>query len=301
MPGAIAKNAQEGTRSEYLAQYALSAFGTAIPVPHPEDSGIDMYCTLGRRIGRRFLVENPYFVQIKSHPEPICYEGFDEVKWLLSHKYPFLICIVNKGKARIELYQTLAISTLIAKKNFKKIILHPTTKEGEDYFSHIIEEDSVDIFLGNPIARFTLTNFSDNQFKKKISDSIKSWIELDQENINLKETGYTLYRIPESWKTNEKVEALKFNGNFKDSFETPEIKHKFYDLFFKMLSQLVNQAASEKNLEKYESLTDFIRSIIENNSTDDSFGVNILSFCLNKGNEHLGISERLKLFQTPKK
>ena len=66
MPGAIAKNAQEGTRSEYLAQYVLSAFGTAIPVPHPEDSGIDLYCTLGHRVGRRFLVEHQYLVQVKA-------------------------------------------------------------------------------------------------------------------------------------------------------------------------------------------------------------------------------------------
>lgn len=68
---------------------------------------------------------------------------------------------------------------------------------------------------------------------KKLSETIKSWIELDQENINLRETGYTLYRIPESWKSNQKVEALKFIGNFKDCFETDKVKQKFDDLFLK--------------------------------------------------------------------
>lgn len=166
MPGSIAKNAQEGTRSEYLAQYALSSFGTAIPVPHPEDSGIDLYCTLGKRIGRRFLVENPYLVQVKSTLKPIVYEGSDEVEWILSHNYPFIICVVNKNKARLELFQTVALATLVAKKNISKITLHPCEKKGVEYFPSEVEGQSIDIYLGSPIVRFSIINFSDGAFKK---------------------------------------------------------------------------------------------------------------------------------------
>ena len=53
MPGAIAANLHEGSRSEYLAQYIFASFGTAVSVPHQEDSGIDLYCTLTERIGSR--------------------------------------------------------------------------------------------------------------------------------------------------------------------------------------------------------------------------------------------------------
>ena len=49
MTGSIAANPHEGSRSEYLAQFVFSSFGTAIPVPHQEDSGIDIYCTLLER------------------------------------------------------------------------------------------------------------------------------------------------------------------------------------------------------------------------------------------------------------
>jgi hypothetical protein len=49
--GSLAANPHEGSRSEYLAQYVFSSFGTAIPVPHQEDTGLDMYCTLLERIG----------------------------------------------------------------------------------------------------------------------------------------------------------------------------------------------------------------------------------------------------------
>ena len=40
MVGAIAANLHEGSRSEYLAQYVFASFGTAVPVPHQEDTGI---------------------------------------------------------------------------------------------------------------------------------------------------------------------------------------------------------------------------------------------------------------------
>ncbi len=51
-PGSLTFNFHEGSRSEYLAQYVFSSFGTAIPVPHQEDTGLDIYCTLLEREGR---------------------------------------------------------------------------------------------------------------------------------------------------------------------------------------------------------------------------------------------------------
>ena len=68
--GSIAANFHEGSRSEYLAQFAFSAFGTAIPVPHQEDSGLDMYCTLLEQEGRRAWPRAYYSVQVKSTMAP---------------------------------------------------------------------------------------------------------------------------------------------------------------------------------------------------------------------------------------
>lgn len=295
MPASIAKNYQEGARSEYLAQYALSSFGTAIPVPNPEDSGIDLYCTLGHRIGRRFLVENQYLVQVKSNNDPVQYNGKDEVKWLLSHKYPFFICVVTKKSAKIQVYQTMAVTTISAKETVESITLHPENSKHEEYFPQVLGEKNVDIFLGNPIVKFSVSQFSENEFQACISRTMKSWIELDQENLDLKSTGYTVYRIPETWRANTPVNALKFSGNFKDSFENPDAKHKFNDLFPKMLSQLVNQAAGEKDVEKYNSLIQFINSYLKDAQLTDNFGLRMLQFCVNKGNESLGIPNRLHL------
>jgi hypothetical protein len=70
MPGSVAANLHEGSRSEYLAQFVFSSFGTAIPVPHQEDSGLDIYCTLLERDGQRAWPRAYYSVQVKSTMAP---------------------------------------------------------------------------------------------------------------------------------------------------------------------------------------------------------------------------------------
>jgi len=47
-PGAVAANLYQGIRSEYLAQYVFSLFGTVTRVPNEEDHGVDLFCTLTR-------------------------------------------------------------------------------------------------------------------------------------------------------------------------------------------------------------------------------------------------------------
>lgn len=301
MAGGIAKNAQEGTRSEYLAQYALSAFGTSIPVPHPEDSGIDLYCTLGRRVGRRFLVENQYLVQVKSTKDPVTYKGEDEVKWLLSHNYPFFVCVVNKASLQIDLYQTLALSIFRTKGKIENISLVFEASPTKEYFPQLIDNKYVTLYLGEPIASFSAASLADEKTKSIVAEAIKSWVELDQENIGLKETGFTLYRVPASWKSNQSILPLAFVGNFKDSLASKEIQGKFDDLFLKQLSQLVHQLASTKNMTNYTRLMDFIRFYTTTIPIRSCFGARILQFAINAGNEYLGLPDRISLAEIPDK
>ncbi len=69
-PGAVAANLYQGSRSEYLAQYVFSMCGTATLVPHQEDIGLDLFCTLTRTSEGRAEPYAYYSVQVKSTPIP---------------------------------------------------------------------------------------------------------------------------------------------------------------------------------------------------------------------------------------
>jgi hypothetical protein len=86
--GSLASNPHEGSRSEYLAQYVFSSFGTAIPVPHQEDTGLDIYCTLLERIGQRSWPRAYYSVQVKSTMDPWIFDGPESVRWIIEHPLP---------------------------------------------------------------------------------------------------------------------------------------------------------------------------------------------------------------------
>jgi hypothetical protein len=106
MTGSIALNLHEGSRSEYLAQYVFSSFGTAIPVPHQEDSGLDIYCTLVTPQGKRAWPRAYYSVQVKSTMTPWVFDSPESVRWLIEHPLPIFLCIVRKTEARILVYHT---------------------------------------------------------------------------------------------------------------------------------------------------------------------------------------------------
>ena len=102
--GAIPANLHEGSRSEYLAQYVFASFGTVVPVPHHEDSGIDLYCTLTERLGQRAWPKAYFAVQVKSTMDPWIFNSADSVRWLIQHPLPVLLCAVDKTSARIRIY-----------------------------------------------------------------------------------------------------------------------------------------------------------------------------------------------------
>ncbi len=292
--GAIAPNFHEGARSEYLAQYVFSAFGTAIPVPHTEDSGIDLHCTLGERIGQRLHIQNYYFVQVKSQKIEIHFADEESVKWLLSHRYPLFICFVDKKLGRIEVFQTLRLTTCFAKGNIRSITLIPGG-EGQS-FADVTPEQYLKPYLGPPILDFNLTQMQDEEWVYKAKEILKYWVELDQESINQKPIGLTLFRVPESYESNRLPDVpKKFIGNFKDINRTNQHEHQFYDMFFRLLSQLVNQVAAEKDVGKFEIIANFAGQFLSRHSLHDSWGIKLLVTAVNNGAYYLQHPARIVL------
>jgi hypothetical protein len=108
VPGAVAANPYQGSRAEYLAQYAFSAFGTATLVPHQEDYGLDLYCTLTTTSGGRAEPFAYYSVQLKSTPGPWKFGGAGDVRWILEYPAPLLFCIVDKKELQFTVYQLIS-------------------------------------------------------------------------------------------------------------------------------------------------------------------------------------------------
>src|SRR5262250_1791828 len=106
MTGAVAANPHKGSRSEILADYLFSAWGTVTPVRRQDDYGLDLYCTLTDRIGRRARVREYFSVQVKSTSDPWEFNDADSVKWLVEQPLPLFLSTVNKREGIVRVYNT---------------------------------------------------------------------------------------------------------------------------------------------------------------------------------------------------
>jgi hypothetical protein len=200
MAGSIAANLHEGSRSEYLAQFVFSSFGTAIPVPHQEDSGLDIYCTLLEREGRRAWPRAYYSVQVKSTMASWVFGSPESVRWIIEHPLPIFLCIVQKPEARILVYHTtprFAVWALPTHPNRLELIPGTETKA-----------DTVDWVTGDtfnlkaPILNFTIQEVLDRDFCAHVAEVLKFWIDYDVENLFRIKSGIPLFRVPADYETN---------------------------------------------------------------------------------------------------
>jgi hypothetical protein len=208
MTGSIAANLHEGSRSEYLAQFVFSGFGTAIPVPRQEDSGLDIYCTLLEPVGQRAWPRAHYSVQVKSTMKPWVFDGAESVRWIIEHPLPIFLCIVQKAKARILVYHTtprFAVWALPTQPH--RLVLIPGTKTKA--YTVNWAGDAGDTFkLEAPILNFTIQEILDPEFRAHVADVLKFWIDYDMENLFRIKSGIHHFRVPHDYETNTK----KFKG-----------------------------------------------------------------------------------------
>jgi hypothetical protein len=115
MPNALWRPFREGNRSEYLAQYFLSALGVSAPVLRQEDIGVDFYCALAEENGSRLTFHSPFAVQVGSKDgKDFKYGGLDrkgrwrveQIEWLFAQELPLFLCVVDKAKQRCEIFST---------------------------------------------------------------------------------------------------------------------------------------------------------------------------------------------------
>jgi hypothetical protein len=200
MVGSIAANLHEGSRSEYLAQFVFSSFGTAIPVPHQEDSGLDIYCTLLERSGQRAWPRAYYSVQVKSTMAPWVFGGSESVRWIIEHPLPIFLCIVQKPEARSLVYHTtprFAVWALPTQPTRLELIPETETR------ARTVDWVTGDTFkLKAPILNFTIQEVLDRDFRAQVAEVLKFWIDYDVENLFRIKSGIHHFWVPADYETN---------------------------------------------------------------------------------------------------
>jgi hypothetical protein len=199
--GSIAANFHEGSRSEYLANYLLTQFGTAISVPHQEDSGVDFHCTIMDRSGRLAWPRHHYTVQVKSTLKPWVFKSRKSVKWFVEHPFPLLLMVVDKSQARFRVYQTLPrfLVWTLAGPLPKRLTLIP---EPDDKADPKPAAGLTRISLGPPIINLTVTELLKKNVAAQTKEILSSWLDIETRNLANVKNRLPLYVKPGKYVTN---------------------------------------------------------------------------------------------------
>jgi hypothetical protein len=203
--GSISPNFHEGSRSEYLAQYVFSMFGTSVQVPRQEDYGVDLYCTLfSERDGQRVWPEAYYSVQIKSDESALTFPHPKSVEWIVEYPAPLLLCIVQKNDGLIRIYQTFArFGAAVAQTLPESLVLVPEGRESPADGPYGLDEESGNYLLGVPILKFKVEELLDDSRFSQIRDVLRFWVLKDFDNVRRYQMGMRSLWMPWEVVTNE--------------------------------------------------------------------------------------------------
>jgi hypothetical protein len=134
MPGTFAPNPHGGSRSEILADYLFSQWGTVNPVRWQDDYGVDLYCTLSETMGKRAVVRDYFTVQVKSNLDPWIFPDQESVRWLVEYPTPLFLAVVDKKKGVVRVYHVMPMFYAQALGNLpNRIELNPEDTEDGNF------------------------------------------------------------------------------------------------------------------------------------------------------------------------
>lgn len=289
----------EGDRSEYLFTFFLSSIAAVIPVPRPEDYGLDFLCALTRKEGPSLYVEKEFAVQVKSSSEEyLSYGGFDkkrqwkkwELKWLFQQSHPFFIASVDRDTWNVKMYATCRkwfIQWMIGNPFEIRFTFEELPETGQYRFpNQQIEKTTEDmgnatsytIPLGKPIIEIDYSRLVESDFREKLYACIDRWIEAERKNIQ----NYML-RVPLSfefiqWDTNQVPEGnmvtMGPNNNFRpyayfNATEGWNIEPALAAMVGPAFDMALN-AASQGNREAVKTVEPLLTYLINRNFIDSS-------------------------------
>ena len=200
MPGAIAPNLHEGSRSEILADYLFSSWGTVTPVRRQDDYGIDLFCTLTEAVGQRAVVTDYYSVQVKSTDDAWVITGNDAIRWIVEHPTPLFLACVDKGHGVLSVYRTLARFLAGFWELEGRLELIPSAGDDGQCAQWM---DPTRFQLSAPILRITISDLMDQERIRRLRDVFQFWVRTDQLNCNFRQMGLLRLREPHAYRVNE--------------------------------------------------------------------------------------------------
>ena len=200
MVGAVARNPHSGSRSEILADYLLSGWGTVTPARRQDDYGVDLHCTLTVPVGQRAVVTNYYSVQVKSNDDPWKFESPDEIKWLFEYPTPLFLACVDKGGGLLSIYHTMPRFLAGFWAAPPRLELTPTALDDGQAAGWT---DGQSFSLSAPILRVSLQDLLDETRLLALREVLDYWVTLDAYNCDLRRMGLLRFRMPDRYKVNQ--------------------------------------------------------------------------------------------------
>lgn len=220
MVGAVARNPHAGSRSEILADYLFSGWGTVTPVRRQDDYGVDLFCTLTAEVGQRSIVTDYYSVQVKSNDGPWLFKTADEIKWLFEYPTPLFLACVDKSKTVLSIYQTMPRFLAGFWDPPAQLELTPSS-EDEGKAAEWVNGERFS--LSAPIIRVALGDFADEAKLAMLRDVFRHWVELDTFNCDLRRMAILRFRMPHRYRVNEAPDRSGFAEQGRCIPTTPQL------------------------------------------------------------------------------
>lgn len=210
MIGTLAANPHEGSRSEILADYLFSGWGTVTPVRRQDDYGIDLYCTLTERVGQRALVSDYFVVQIKSIIEPWVFEGEHSVRWLVEYPSPLFLACVDKKAGILRVYHVMPRFLVSLGRLPARLELIPSNLDNGEFIEW---QDGQKFSLSAPILRVTLADLLNGDLLRELREVFTYWVRSDRNNCDLFRRGLLRFRMPVAYAVNQMPSSIGEMGN----------------------------------------------------------------------------------------
>jgi hypothetical protein len=198
--GAVAANFHEGSRSEILADYLFSSWGTVTPVRRSDDYGLDLFCTLTDRVGQRARVVSYFSVQVKSTDDPWLFDDANAIRWLVEHPTPIFLCHVVKTKGLVRVFHVMprfyvwamgSVATRLELTPGSSAHGAPVNWQGGETFS-----------LSAPILEASISDLCDAHRLESLRNVLAAWVDADKTNCDLIRQGLARFRMPDKYETN---------------------------------------------------------------------------------------------------